>query len=618
MGTVVTYNGVVLSNVLTREWDQSVVYDDSGTDPLYSTFRLRFEGFLHGQIGGVVWAGSNRNHADTVANYEDARARILQPRCELSVSVANSLGAAREILHVAPATAATNRADRDVDNGPKPRSFKILQIVGAQCLKVAFDIECSKVECVAGYQIHTGGQSSGGGKVPPLVLNNRWSIEEELDEACFLTRTVSGRLRLSKAVASTGIDGKYLVVPGIERGFRRRSITFSTDKTGLTCDYRVVDRQIHTAAPWPARTMNVRHTQGIADGINCRSEITVRMEGDPTSGKKLLIQRAIQIVDAKLKILGKGRKAGEDYIPESFQITDEIGERNAIEVSCRIIEQIGDPKLNVLQGLKERMATDLKLDKLPGEPGSYDPSVSKPPSPYGYDVRGGERRPTVLALLACYLQTPCYDQHQIAQGSTEDADDEDSDENRKLYRPDVMEAHETDTSISYKPSQWSDSHRSYLYTYARMLTRYERDECRVQLPIARKLAPPPDPENPDAEEDTADTCEVFRLAPAQFRRVLEVDVERAGVWPEIPDAADTYQDGTLKGWLLEHWNEAHPPSLSADGVTSIFRLTAFYKYALNRPPTKKETLRVGAAPHTKFTADDNLLDPAIYQKRIGP
>ena len=108
------------------------------------------------------------------------------------------------------------------------------------------------------------------------------------------------------------------------------------------------------------------------------------------------------------------------------------------------------------------------------------------------------------------------------------------------------------------------------------------------------------------------TSAVFKLASSQCRRIIDVDVERAGKWPEIPKPKDTYVDGKLQGTLLTHWTEAHPPTLSADGVTPVYRITAHYVYAMNRPPTTEEKFRVGVAPHTNFQKDGDEVkfDPA--------
>ena len=109
----------------------------------------------------------------------------------------------------------------------------------------------------------------------------------------------------------------------------------------------------------------------------------------------------------------------------------------------------------------------------------------------------------------------------------------------------------------------------------------------------------------DPPIDTSkDTTIVFRLGGGQCRRIIDVDIERAGAWPEVPPPVDSYEDGELRGTLLKHWIEPHAPSLTVNGMTLIYRVTAHYVYAMNRPPTLQEKLRVGVAPHTSIKQAD--------------
>lgn len=104
---------------------------------------------------------------------------------------------------------------------------------------------------------------------------------------------------------------------------------------------------------------------------------------------------------------------------------------------------------------------------------------------------------------------------------------------------------------------------------------------------------------------TGNNSHIFDLSKPQCRRIIDVDVERAGDWPQIPKPEDSYTDGGLKGTLIKYWIEPHPPTLSPDGVTRVYRITAHYVYAMNRPPTAEEEFRVGVAPHTRYLRDGN-------------
>jgi hypothetical protein len=186
-------------------------------------------------------------------------------------------------------------------------------------------------------------------------------------------------------------------------------------------------------------------------------------------------------------------------------------------------------------------------------------------------------------------------------------------ESRHHYTPEVVEG--TGASGSYDPSAgnyWSDAHRTCVYTYASLSTRYLTNQCRVQLPMAAQIG--------GDSGDNPPTCQCFQVGQPQGRRVIELDFERAGTWPDVIPPLDSYTDGGLQGLLLRHWIEPHPPSLAADGVTAIYRITAYYVYALNRPPTLEEGFRVGVAPQTRFAKDDDQakFNPKAYNIFLGP
>lgn len=616
MGTTVEYNGVTLHNVVTREWSQEVRYDESNTDAVYHVFRMRFEGILHAGSEGNVWVSAGTG-GTMPGQYDGVYRRILKPRSHLFVTVSDAGGAQTELFRCNPPAGdpmpggpgiEQTTGHTDVDNGPKPKSLRVLQIIGATSLRVAFEIECAKLVCPQ--PIYTG---QGLASELPVVLNNRWSVAEDMDDNYFLTRTITGKLRLSIAVATSKIDAKWLVIPGLEKGFRRTALDYTVDKTGLDCDYRITDRQVHTAAPWPATKMSVRHTQSTNDGIAMSSEVYVELEGPPAADKRLLFTRVIQVIDAKMNFAEMQNEFGTRFIPEDISFTDYIGESNRVEGRVRFRQHPGGDVNPAM--MFTNLATEIgkPIESLPsvaGEPAPYDPQVSQSPAVYGYTPQGGARSPAVLMLLQCYLQMPCVDVHGIVKGSSSETAPDEEGESQEQYQPLVTEM--VSGSIPNSPGdEWSQAAKNSLYTLSRVCTRYEMDECSVQLPRAAS-----------ASAGGQATSRVFRLAPAQCVRTITVDVERAGMWPEIPPPDATYTDGELEGTLLRHWKEPHPPSLTADGRTRLYRITAHYVYAMNRAPLMTESFRVGVAPQTKYKKTDDVVrfTPEIVyaNKDLGP
>jgi hypothetical protein len=144
-----------------------------------------------------------------------------------------------------------------------------------------------------------------------------------------------------------------------------------------------------------------------------------------------------------------------------------------------------------------------------------------------------------------------------------------------------------------------------------MESTYFYNSLRVQMPIART----PDP----STEDTRDTSVVFTLGGRQGRREIRVDAESAGGWPQIPSPVDEYTDGTLKGTRLKFWHRLHVPILTVDGRDKMYRITAYYLYAMNRAPLDSETLNVGVLPYTSLTlADEKFAPSESYSEQLGP
>lgn len=599
MATIVKYNGVILYNVHTREWIQEVRYDDSRTDAIFHTFRLRFEGILHAGADGTVWISSGASGSE-LANYRDAEARLLQVRRTLIVWISDETGNTEEYFRCEPADGSDSSIgdiDRDVDNGPKPRAFRVLQIIGSKAMRVSFEVDCAKLVC---------GQGAYAAALP-VVLNNRWTVAEDMDENQFLTRTIAGRMRLSTAVAASRIDGRSLVVPGLETGFRRVGLDFSIDKTGLEAEYRVTDRQVHTAAPWPATKMSARHAQSTNDGLNMTSEVHVDLEGPPYADKQLLLLRAIDIIDSKLNFSKIKADYKTRYFPENITIVDHIGTANRVEATVRFLQtpETAESIGTMFGNLRKDIGQPLKLPAVAGQPWQYNPARSTPPAIYGYTPPEGTaksgtyRSPMITFLLQCYLQHPCVDVHGIAKVQQFPASGPPA---VTQYPAGRLKATYQAQLKAYEPDDWSDSAKTRLYTLSRSCSRFQTDKLRVQLPIAA-----------EESETPQDTSKVFALGLGQCRRMIDVDMERLGAWPEVPAPDDTYTDGELTGTLLNFWIEPHPPTLSGDGIRLIYRLTAHYVYALNRPPTTQEKMRVGAAPQTKYTAKDLLamFDPTI-------
>ncbi len=611
-GTDVIYNGIELHNVTTKQWDQQVVYDDSNTDPIAIRFTLSFEGLLHLQneagIGTDLsdvpaWIGNSASQTAPTNTFASSiqvvHEALSTPRKELIINMNG-----KRVLRVVPPSSGvlSGVSDFDTENGPKPQFVKVMHVVSNKMARVQFSISVAILGC-----------ESGGSRSTP-VINNRWSVSEEMDDDFFTTRTTSGTIRFSLSDPKDGGGPhwyKYFVIPGLENGFRRARVHYIASEDGLSAKYTIIDRQIHTAAPWPATRITGRHTESTGDGITFIRECHVRLEGDPGSDKRLLAQRAIQVVENRIPVLAKewGAEEGNVWTPIQMSMTDNFGERNSVEVMVRIShppstedDKSEQAKLGNL--IKKGFGSPIgSLPAVPNQPTDYKQNVSPNPPLYGFTSvgNGAARTPAEKFIKHCYLQTQCSEQHAIgnAKDTSVSSDDGESQDTETQVTSQLTYQLPEDSTGDYFSTDNPDLKASP-YQFSRMESTYFYNSLKTQMPIARESIPLAGAPQ-GAEKDTS---VVFTLGSRQCRREIRVDAERLNDWPQIPEPKETYTDGNLKGARLRFFHRNHPPTLTADGRSKLFRITAYYLYALNRPPLDTEELTIGALPFTSLKASD--------------
>lgn len=598
-GTTVVYNGVTLSNVITREFDSETIYDPSGTDMIARKVRFTFAGVLHSQ--NVTTAPTSITFG-TVGHTEAVPKKALWlqellsvPRQVLIVQNSNV-----EFFRCTPTT--TNNlkdADNDTDNGPKPTRVQVTHIAGDKVFRVTFSIECTFANCV-----YLSGTKLEKTRSTP-VINNRWSIREAMNDNYFTTRTISGHIRLSHALSSAHAY-KALCVPPLEDGFKRESIEFEELPNGLEANYNVTDKQVHTSAPWPLTKFTARHEESTTEALEMNSSMAVSCWGDPSTSKADMLVRAVQIADARLQFSSSKR---DNFHYTHVGIIDEVGEENRLDLNITIRRYDAEQR-TIFDLMATSIGKTLVLPALPNAKSdegkaAYNPQRSRRPALWGYDGTKA-RNPAQMFLLHCYLQSPCSINKGMWQGA----------ESVKEVEPQPT-APSNATSVSgsvvdsLSPPPPADGyakeHSEAIYTMARMTSRYTNSVIRAHMPLAYSA--------------NSDTAAYATLSGGLCRRIIKVDCERVGKQPQIPVPIDSYDDpnGMLKGRLLEHWVEGSPPTLAPTGDKKIFRVTAYYVYGMNRPPAQDTKLAMGVLPFTSFAKVDTALNLAdTYSDTVGP
>ncbi len=575
-----TYNGIKLANVLTREFQQEPVHDASGTDTIYQKFRIGVEAIVSADslaAGltnlGLVSDGSAVGGGTTGQVLQSARTKLMEERGSL---VYYQNGAA--VVSASPSN--------DCNNGPKPISLHTTRL-SEKTFKIVYVIECGIVDCT---------------QFPSQILNNRWSCADDIDEDFVTTRRWQGRLRLS-SIHLNAQAYRGLVVPVLQVGWKRVSMNFLADPTGLELAYEIVDRQIHgDSAPFPATKMSGVHTESLdQSGATGTANITVNLTGPPGADRRVLLTRCGQILNAKVAIqslnegwitslsfseyFGDGVNSVSGTVIARRKMTEgQTGQITAAAMGAMSLKTIGAPM------------RELNLE-LYADGGSY---------------LTGPYPTTTTGLFICYLQTPCVDVHgmpQASDGTPNISGLQESSGGGSNY-PSISANQGSIPDSFAKAPNYSAEHSSAIYTHSAIESHYIIDEGRVFLPIAKPGG---------SLADGQDTATAVRLYPRTAKRIIRAEFERIGAPPELWKLADFSDGNGIKHYLLGFTPNFRPPETTGDGRT-IYIVDAEYVFGLSRPPAEGEKYSSGSLPWDTSSAGDNkyLLgnDPA-QSKGLG-
>ncbi|MEK9811221.1 MAG: hypothetical protein VW362_12285, partial [Candidatus Nanopelagicales bacterium] len=201
-------------------------------------------------------------------------------------------------------------------------------IVGDEVLAIEFEIEICMVQC------------DTTGKVPDNesgILSNRWSMSDTVDRNFYTTRTITGRLVTINGNLSSHALRKW-VVPRLQPGFRRDSMSFTATNDGLKLDYTIVDKEVAFAAPDPATEWNTQYRVSSNDAKLVDAEIGVYLAGPSDVDKLALTRIAIAVLEARVFDLknrkAAGRNDGSAFIRQIDLLDEQNGDVNSIRLTA--------------------------------------------------------------------------------------------------------------------------------------------------------------------------------------------------------------------------------------------------------------------------------------------
>lgn len=568
-GTDVIYNNVQLVNCTTRQWSQEVRWDDSNTQAVGQAFDLEFQcvvttSFLNQVLASagpyVGFSPSNAVGGNAPNVYDAIRNVLMEPRRDLRILMNGN------VMLSVPSCHKLSHPLRDIENGPKPISFNIQHVAGDQAFLITWKVRAVQSPC--GARATTDATS---------VMSNRWDISESMDANHAVTRRIVGQMVLT----TSEIPGhlyKYLVVPPLEKGFRRDEIDFEVQRDGLKCNYTVVDRQIDHAAPWPATRMSVNRTIFAKYGIQSVSQVDISLEAPPGTDRTLLISRAFQIAYATVNVRGAIESSRPDAVLEEAVLSEHFGDTCSLNLRMVVKDTADKP----FQIIKRDAGKVLKLPALRGV--SYDWQGSFEPPLFG-STPHGPRSAAVLATLHTYLQTPCSPRKSVGVR-------EPSSEKGKHKNPNATPTRITERPVDAVPTprqQYSSDATHTVWTHSVVRTRYLRNNMRAHLPRARA---PRQNRSPS----------LIQLGVPLGQKIIIIDAERVGSYPKIPSPEQIFSDNAGRDdlYVMDHYVEMLPPVLSSDGVKFVYRIKAYYLLAMPEPMDHFYQANIATHGYTNF------------------
>jgi len=563
-GTDIYYNETTLTNVHTKRFEETTVYDETGTEVAYQKFTIRVVGYCFTNTVGVTAAigvSTNSTSKTAATSQRELRAALMEPRKNFIMTLNGNM-----LLSATPNSGKKDPPWGDINNGPKPQSCTITQIAGANILRVEWEIEICLLEC------RNNKNDSG-------VLYNRWAMQDTLDEDFYTTRTLTGKMRVLPGLNPQ--DFRKLVLPVLQSGFQRKSIVLTTSPDGLLLEYTVTDVEMFAAPPYPATNWEGTHTVSTNDGVGVTVEMVLRLTGAKNVPKKDLIEVGVQICYSRCDFLGQGGTTTNSRVIQGISIVDHL-QNNSIEIRMAIqqfpVVKLSDYAKQIGFGefLRPADATDYKREQWPI------------PKEYG--------TATPTGLLLCYLQSPCNAQHAIPDyGNAGNKNKIKAGTKSVTYEGPVHDKPYISDGIY---NQRGDTEG--IYTYYQIDSKYETNEHKIGMPIASS----------SSASDT-DSQAFITLARPCTRRVIRIAAERYGNWPDMPSASKTLNLGDgVTATLLKSELNPKAPQLSPDATSRLYSIDAVYVYGLNKPITALSKITTGRLPWLSGDLNSTALTPS--------
>lgn len=626
--TSIKYNGVQIHHCLTKRFEQRDVYEDSGTDYLYTKFNVSVIGYIHANLTNSI-SGNTGPRVDVVPsagydsmtknvapnfysggaanNFNVVRARLAEPRklFEMRLNSAEDGTGGTLLLSVDKVPTKGKDSSRvDANNGPKPQLLSITHVVADNVLRIEWEIEIARVEC-----------TDDGFALSPNktgVLSNRWSMTDEIDNNAYTTRTIQGRLRVLSAEVNPH-SFRDLVVPGLNKYFRRDRMMFVATADGLNLDYTIVDKEIAFAAPFPATSWHFEIVSSMTQGSKQTTTISIRLSCPRVATKTSLIMIAAQIIDARgFRDAQHRTQAG--LIVREVTFTDTYGDNENMITARAVMEHVGgvaggpNPAAQMFLTAGRRLGHPLTKEDF--APAQIEYTFDESKAPNWWNDKGEQAGPTGIAgAFSAFLQNSC----DATDRSLSDLSLDPQTVRAKYKLTYTMQATILPTGTDLPQNKYSTFHiGDHPYTHYKIENRYKTNSLSVQMPIADFSG-----------SSGAPTATVVHLSKPTAKRVVRVSAERVNAEPQVPNINDVTSGSGIKSVALDLTILPMTRQMTVDGKY-LYRTEFELEYAQDRPydlSKDNETIPVGVAPWIQDPSAPSGIgytNPAMFSDTILP
>lgn len=367
-GNRVIYNGITILNVLTRGVEEELYMDPDKTNHVATRVKISLTGILHGSLEAAAGSGDDAvpkmgayvgtpPSGTTTDLLTEAIEDLNQQRKPFSYWIGNiPLYAVWPIDEWSSRSSTisdgSGEADGDIptesaypvltenawmaslENTPTVQT-SITKVISDNSAHIAMDIEFIYIPCLTDrsnddhefrhapewVKARTVQRETGTceGWLPNWtnILSMRWSMADNIDASDWLTeRSYRGVIRLTRKVAKQ--EGRqvpisphylrFLTIPPLQRGFKRKSLSFNESPDNLSLEFEITDKEVYVQPPYPACDFEATSTTSVnpfAGGMNSVGKVSVdvSLTARKNVDKKLLLQAMTHIINAKTNFL---------------------------------------------------------------------------------------------------------------------------------------------------------------------------------------------------------------------------------------------------------------------------------------------------------------------------